>query len=233
MRKIISIFFLIIGSVFTNPSVAQSVNDISDLPVNTINTVNDTSKPLVIYITGDGGWNKFSKNLATSLAGKGYSVVSLNAAKYFWAKKTPVKTATDISRLITYYQRSWKRKNILLVGYSFGADVMPFVYNLLSKEQASQVININLLSASAKTDFEIHLMVMLGGSSEGESVTAAINKIAKKPLTLIFGEDENDFPAKELTIKNYTIIKLSGGHHYDGDEETVANSILKQVSKLK
>jgi len=231
MKKIIPIFLLIIVFIFTTAAYAQSGNDMSNLPVNIVNSINDTSKPFVMYITGDGGWNKFSKNLATSLAGKGYPVVALNAAKYFWDKKTPAKTASDISRLMTYYQRTWKRKNVLLVGYSFGADVMPFVYNLLNKEQASQIVNISLLSPSAKTDFEIHLMVMLGGSSGGESVTAAINKITNKPITLIFGEDEDDFPAKELTIRNYTSIKLSGGHHYDGDEVTVCNTILANALK--
>lgn len=231
MKKIKNLSLLAVGLLFKTISIAQNVNDISDLPVNIITSVTDTSKPFVIYITGDGGWNKFSKNLATSIAEKGYPVIALNASKYFWDKKTAAQTATDISRLMIFYQRSWKRKNVLLIGYSFGADVIPFVYNLLNKEQASQVINISLLSASAKTDFEIHLMVMLGGSSGGESVTAAINKITNKPITLIFGEDEDSFPAKELTIKNYTTIKLSGGHHYDGDEETLASTILKQVSK--
>jgi type IV secretory pathway VirJ component len=232
MNRLISIVtFLLFTLLFNIGGIAQNVTGVNDLPVNIVNASTDTSKPFVIYITGDGGWNKFSKNLTAALAGKGYPVVSLNAARYFWEKKTPQQTAADISKLITSYQRTWKRKNVLLVGYSFGADIMPFVYNLLSKDLASQVINISLLSPSAKTDFEIHLMVMLGGNSGGESVIAAINKISNKPFTFIFGEDEDNFPVKELIIKNFTSIKLSGGHHYDGDEMTVCNTILMYVPK--
>ena len=229
--KIKIISFWILTIFFRQEAIAQNANNTGDLPVNIVNAVTDTSKPFVIYITGDGGWNKFSKTLAATLAGKGYPVVALNAEKYFWDKKTPTQTAADITNLITVYQRIWKRKNVLLVGYSFGADVLPFVYNQLSKDLASQILNISLLSPSPKTDFEIHIMVMLGGSSGGESVATAINKITSKPLTLIFGEDENRFPLNELTIKNYTSLKLAGGHHYDDDEIAVCNSILMHIPK--
>jgi type IV secretory pathway VirJ component len=232
MNSTVKITTLLLISVFLKKAVvAQTMNDITDLPVNAINTVADTSKPMIIYITGDGGWNKFSKGLAQSLAGKGYPIVALSADKYFWKKKTAEQTTTDVTKLIKVYQKQWNRKKILLVGYSFGADVMPFVFNNLSKEIAAEVLNVSLLSPSAKTDFEIHISVMFGGSSDGDSVPAAINKINAKPLTLIFGEDENDFPVTALTIKNYTTVKLSGGHHYDGDGTTVANTIIQYIPK--
>jgi len=227
-NKIWGVLFMLFCSATL---VAQSTNDISGLPVNTVTAVADSSKPFILYITGDGGWNDFSRSLSQEFAKKGYPVVALNAKKYFWDKKTAQQTATDVTRLITAYQRFWKKRKVILLGYSFGADVMPFVYNNLGKDLASQVININLLSPSAKTDFEIHIMVMLGGSSGDESVTAAINKISGKPISLIFGENEDEFPIKELTIKNYVSVKLTGGHHYDGDEANVVNAVLKQVPK--
>ena len=151
--------------------------------------------------------------------------------KYFWDKKTAQKTATDISKLIHTYQMLWKKKKVLLVGYSFGADVMPFVYNNLDKSLQAEIINISLISPSAKTDFEIHLMVMLGSRGGGESVPEAINKISNKLITLLFGNDENEFPIKELTIRNYVSVKLTGGHHYDGDEANVVDAVLKEAHK--
>ena len=219
-------------SIFFYTAVnGQTASDISKLPVNIVTATTDSSKPFVLYITGDGGWNKFSKTLSQEFANKGYPVVALNSNKYFWDKKTAQQTATDVAKLLTYYQSLWKKKKVLLVGYSFGADVMPFVYNNLKKELLPEVINLTLLSPSAKTDFEIHLMVMMGSSGDGESVPAAINKITSKPITFIFGKDEDEFPSKELTIKNYVTVTLTGGHHYDGDEATVVTAILKQVPK--
>jgi len=188
---------------------------------------------LVLYITGDGGWNKFSKSLSQALAGKGYPVVSLNAKEYFWKKKTAAQTASDISGLIRAYQRTWNRKKIILIGFSFGADVIPFVFNHLPADLSAQVVNISLLSPAPYTDFEIHISVMLGrGFYGGESVVSAINKITTKPLTIILGKGENDFPLTQLKIKNYVSIVLDGGHHYDGDEIKLCNTIILYIPKI-
>lgn len=226
------IYFLLFTLIMMQYSFAQNATGIERLPVNIIPAASDTSKPLVLYITGDGGWNNFSKNLSQALAGKGYPVVSLNANDYFWKKKTAAQTASDITRLIRTYQRIWNRKKIMLIGYSFGADVMPFVFNLLPVDLSAQVINISLLSPTAYTDFEIHISVMLGaGFPGGEMVVSAINKITTKPLTLIFGNGENDFPLNQLKIKNYVSVRLEGGHHYDGDEAKVCNTIILHIPK--
>ncbi len=211
------------------PGVAQV--DISTLPVNIVTSVSDPAAPLVLYLTGDGGWNKFSQELTTQMAAKGYPVVSLNCNKFFWRKKTPDQIAGAIAALVKNYQKQWNRKKFLLVGYSFGADVMPFAYNQLPKDLTAQVENVTLLSPSRTTDFEIHLMVMLGSKGGGESVSASINKITDKPVLILFGEGENDFKEGDLNGKNITIEKLAGGHHYDGNEANVVNKILQHVTK--
>jgi len=211
---------------------AQNPSPLEQLPVNIVPAAGDSTKPLVLYITGDGGWNKFSKNLSQAFADKGYPVVALNAKEYFWKKKPPTQAATDITSLIKAYQVKWKRKKIILLGYSFGADVMPFVFNLLPTDLSTLVANVNLLSPSPFTDFEIHILGMIGaGSSAGESVAHEINKISAKPITFIFGSEENSFPINQLTIKNYTNLRLEGGHHYDGDELKLCNTILFHVPK--
>jgi type IV secretory pathway VirJ component len=115
------------------------------------------------------------------------------------------------------------------VGYSFGADVTPFMFTHFSTSLTGRVTNLVLLSPSAKTDFEIHVLQMLGwGKNSGESVPAEINKISK-PILFITGDDENDFPYGQLTTKNKQIIKMSGGHHYDGNVIALCKQILLHI----
>ena len=142
------IYILLFTLSVTMRLYAQSPSPLEQLPINTVPAAGDSTKPLVLYITGDGGWNKFSKNLSQAFADKGYPVVALNAKDYFWKKKTPTQAATDITSLIKAYQVNWKRKKIILLGYSFGADVMPFVFNLLPTDLSTLVANVNLLSDS-------------------------------------------------------------------------------------
>lgn len=219
--------------MITIKGFTQNSIDISSLPVNIVSSNSDSSKPLVFYMTGDGGWNKFSQLLTQGMAAKGYPVVSLNSNKFFWQKKTPEQNAAAISALVKSYQKQWKRAKVLLIGYSFGADVLPFAYYHLPKDLTAQVQNITLLSPSANTDFEVHLMVMLGNKGEGQSVPEAINKIIDKPITIIFGEGENLYKNGELTGKNLTFQTLPGGHHYDGNETNVVNAIIQHIPTNK
>ncbi len=186
----------------------------------------DTSKPVLFYITGDGGWNKFSNAFVQHLNDKGYEIVGLNAREYFWHKKTAQQTANAMSLIIAGHMKDRKSKSFVLIGYSFGADVMPFVVTHARDDIMANLQHIILMSPAAKTDFEVHIADLIGlGSSSGESVPAEINKISK-PVLLVFGDKETDFPVKELHIKNYKAETLPGGHHYDGDPAAVCKIIL-------
>lgn len=189
----------------------------------------DTTKPLVFYISGDGGFNKFSTEFMQTLNNDGYAVIGLDAKSYFWEKKKPQDAANAIEAAINESNKQWKKKNIILIGYSFGADVAPFMLTHFSPALQAKVNHLILLSPSTKTDFEIHVMQMLGwGKDAGESVPAEINKISK-PLTIFVGDDEKEFPFSQLTIKNKQVIKMPGGHHYDGDVAALSKEIVSQM----
>src|SRR3954470_12013710 len=80
----------------------------TQLPVKTF-PANDTIKPLVFYITGDGGWTGFSDAFLLSINKAGYPVLALNARKYFWKKRTPAAMTMELSQLINKYRAQWKR----------------------------------------------------------------------------------------------------------------------------
>ncbi|WP_073082955.1 AcvB/VirJ family lysyl-phosphatidylglycerol hydrolase [Chitinophaga jiangningensis] len=204
---------------------AQSIP--GNLPVQVKAPPAGATSPLIFYITGDGGMKKFSANVIDEFQKRTYPVVALNALKYFWNKKTPVQAATDVANLIRYYQAQWNtHQGIILIGYSLGADVMPFIYTHLPAAMVAEVQHVVLLSPSRFTDMEVHLSDMLGkGGNKGMSVPAEINKISR-PLLLVFGEEEKDFNLSELTIPHYKKLILPGGHSYDEDAAGVANRLI-------
>lgn len=189
----------------------------------------DTTKPLIFYISGDGGFNKFSTSFMQSLNKEGYAVTGLDAKDYFWNKKKPQEAAAAIEQAINESNKDWNKKNVVLIGYSFGADVAPFMLTHFSAALSNKISHLVLLSPSAKTDFEIHVLQMFGwGKDEGESVPAEINKVLR-PVTIIVGDDENEFPFDQLTIKNKQIVKMQGGHHYDGDVNALCKQVIQHI----
>jgi len=87
MKKI---FFAFIFPLFVIVTFAQK----SKLPLKEWNSAAD--KPLVFYISGDGGYTSFSEGVCTAINKAGYNVTSLNSKSYFGDKKTPQQTKDDI-----------------------------------------------------------------------------------------------------------------------------------------
>jgi type IV secretory pathway VirJ component len=188
----------------------------------------DTTTPLIVYLSGDGGMNSFTKTLIKSLNTQGYAVLALDSKDYFWKKKEPQQFATDMSQAISNYLKEKKRNSFIILGYSFGADVAPFLATRLPAALAGRCKHVIMLSPSANTEFEIKLTDMLGfGNKKGKNVVNELNKMSL-PLVLFFGKDENDFPVKELTIKKQVVV-MEGGHHYDNNVDELAGKIIGTI----
>ncbi len=218
--------------IMTSTITVNAQRDISKLPVTVkVPATPVPDRPVVFYITGDGGMKKFSVDIVNTLAGKGYPVIGLNALKYFWSKKTPEQAAADVAALLQYYGGQWNNHSFVFVGYSMGADVLPFIYHKLPLALQEQVHHLVFMSPSSSTDMVVHLSDMLGKTSTAGSmnVPAAMSNITGKPLLLIFGQDEKDFDSKSLTTSNYKQVVLPGGHHYNDDATGVVQQILSYI----
>jgi type IV secretory pathway VirJ component len=205
--------------------------DLSKLPVTVkVPAVTNAEHPVVFFLTGDGGMKKFSVDIVNIFAGQGYPVIGLNSLKYFWKQKTPEQAAADVAALLQYYSAQWHNRQIIFVGYSMGADVLPFIYQQLPSALQSQTKHLVFMSASSSTDMVVHISDMLGKTSTpGKmNVPAEMNKIKDKPLLLIFGQDEKDFDLKMLTV-GYRHLVLPGGHHYNEDSQGVVTQIINHL----
>ena len=118
-------------------------------------------------MTGDGGWAGLDQELAARLAANGVPTVGLNSLKYFWRERTPEETAGDVARILRHYLSAWNKKRVLLVGYSFGADVLPFVVNRLPSDLRERIASVSLLGIDANASFEVRIAEWVGADNGG------------------------------------------------------------------
>lgn len=199
-----------------------------ELPLHlTLAPKDKNSEYMVVFISGDGGWTGYDQQTVDAFAERGAPIAGIDALKYFWEKKTPTQLASDITKIIEIYSAEWKKEKVVLVGYSFGADVMSFAYNRLPENLKRSVAGIGLLSPSKDTDFEIHVSDLLDfGSDNGFSVPAEINRVEGTKVTCFFGKEEEDLPVKGIITPKTKIIYLEGGHHYTNGFEIIAKSLI-------
>jgi type IV secretory pathway VirJ component len=206
---------------------------ISDLPVVELTSQNASNDLMVIHYTGDGGWGVTDKGISEAFVSQGIPVAAMNSLKYFWNRKTPEIAAADLKRIIDHYSMVWQKNKIILVGYSFGADVMPFLVNRLPLELRQRISLMVLLGPSTFVDFEFHLTDWLGGSpKQGFEVLPEIKKMTGIRLIAFYGGDENGSIAPQIGKLNLgKVIEIPGGHRIGKNYEPVAKEILKMIQK--
>ena len=185
---------------------------------------NDT---VTIFYSGDGGWRDLDRAVAGQMAERGFPVVGVDALRAFWSAKSPAQSATELSAIMAYYRTAWKAKKFILAGFSFGADIMPAVYNLLPEADKESVSMLVLLALGKNADFEIHVSGWVGKTSDGLPILPELNRIPGDKILCIYGQQETaESACASLSTSGAHLVELPGGHHFDQDYAKLAARII-------
>jgi len=199
--------------------------DISDLPVEEVHAAGNSAE-FALLLSGDGGWAGLDQELAARLAAAGVPTVGFNSLKYFWSKRTPEETARDVARVLRHYLIAWHRQRVLLIGYSFGADVLPFVVRRLPPELRARVASASLLGIDANAAFEVRVAEWVGSDAGGPPTRPEVAALAPLPVLCIYGAGEADSICPDLSSAGVVREQIGRGHHFSGEYATLAERIL-------
>ena len=203
-----------------------AADSLPELPVVEVPARTAEGDVLAVIISGDGGWATLVQDLSAVLSARGVPVVGLNSLKYFWHARSAEETAADVGRIIEHYATRWHKTRILLIGYSFGADVLPAVFNRLPANARARVASINLLGLGPGATFEITVGEWLPGANrKGTSVLPEIAKFGSTPALCIDGADEKDTMCPELAKSGIQVRQIGSGHHFSGLAEDIADAL--------
>ncbi len=184
------------------------------------------SDAFALLMSGDGGWAGLDQAVAGALAAQGIPVVGLDSLRYYWSPRTPDGVAKDVDKIIRYYLPKYGKKRVLLVGYSQGADVLPFALNRLPAATRAKVGVGVVMGLSEHALFEFHMSSWVHDSDSGLPTMPEVSRITGTPVLCIYGEGEDDSLCPKLDPKKVKVVKLPGGHHFDGNYERLAQEIL-------
>jgi len=178
-----------------------------------------------VLLSGDGGWAGLDKDVGEALNAHGIPVVGVDSLRYFWGKRTPDVLAHDVDRIIGYYGTRWQRARVLLIGYSQGANVLPFAYNRLPAATREHIAVTAMMGLEARADFEFHVTNWVGDSG-GLPIAPEMQRLAGGHPLCVYGVEEDDSLCPSLDPRRIRLVKLPGGHHFDGNYEHLARIIL-------
>jgi type IV secretory pathway VirJ component len=201
---------------------------IEDLPLILL-PADPHGKTMAVIYSGDGGWRDLDKRIGEELQKAHIPVVGVDTLRCFWHRQTPEMATKGLESIIGHFVKAWNTPDVLLIGYSFGADIIPFMVNRVKPAVRDHIRLISLLGLSRTADFEIHMSGWMGGASSADAFPLApeLGKLDPLRVQCFFGEEEQaESGCMDASLSGAQIIKTSGGHHFDGDYGKMVRSII-------
>lgn len=208
---------------FGTPSVPMAVVEVPATAAN---------ETVTIFYSGDGGWRDLDRTIAEDMAKQGYPVVGVDTLRSFWSRKTPEQATDDLVRTLDYYRKVWGAKSFVLAGYSFGADILPPIYNRLPPSDKESVRLMVFLAIGKQIDFEIQVSGWLGQSSGELPMVPELLRLPADKVLCIYGQKEKaETACMDIAHTEADLLELPGGHHFDEDYPKLSRLILARYEK--
>ena len=193
------------------------------------------SDVFAVVISGDGGWGRLVSDVANTLAASGVPVLGLNALRYFWTRRTADEAGVVLSELLERQQGCGGRERVVLVGYSRGADVLPFMVRRLPRAQRRRVALVALLGPGLRAAFTFHVLDWVRDHEKQSqpAVDAEIEKLRGVPVLCVYGADEPRSACPNLPPGVAAVDRVPGDHHLGHDYHALGERILDELAKAE
>ena len=203
---------------------------------------------LAVIYSGDGGWADLDKHLGDVFVARGIPVLGVSTFKYYWRSRTVEESAAQLDALLDRYLAQWGKRRVWLVGYSFGADVLPSIIARLRPEHRAAIAQLVLLAPSRDVTFEIELEgYMIKQTWFTEHFKRAMQHInpvqhesalppllalhGQPPVACFYGLDDADdslctIPGAPAWLQ---VHPKPGDHHFAGGYQPLANELLQEL----
>ena len=181
----------------------------------------DAAGPVAILLSGNGGWWGLCDKLASRLADEHVTTIGLNSLAYFVSHRTPAAAAADIARMASTVA---PQRPIMLLGYSYGADVVATIYNELDPALRARIQLVSLMGLTRDVNYGIGFWQV---AAETRRTAPAVRQISGPAIQCFAGDEEGHKSAcHSLDPRQIEIIGLPGGHHFGGDYEALAQHVI-------
>jgi len=201
---------------------------LEDLPLVEVPATGMRTGAIAFLLSGDGGWNITEKGLSTRLSAAGIPVAGLNCLRYFIKRRTPASSTHDFERIMEHYLRVWGGEDVILIGYSRGACVLPFMVTRLRPDLRARVRHLVLLGPDGTIAFQFHptdLVVNLvrPGSL---AVLPELEQLHDLKISCIYGSREKGSLCRELPDGLAECIVRPGGHIIWNGVDSIAEHVI-------
>ncbi len=198
------------------------------------------ARPLVLVLSGEGGWRAFDIQLAKWLSDDGYWVGGIDCMKYFWKPQDDrAQLAKDVSSFAAALKRTSHAAagtRVILAGFSFGADLAPWIAGAAPPELP--VASLLMIGPDLTGSLEARVTEILGFKPSGHTFDTAKALAESRAVPVLFvhgGKDDNSSaPQLHQAFAGPKRLAVIAGatHHFAGHEQELRTAILDGLRQL-
>lgn len=183
-----------------------------------------------VVISGDMGLNLgMGGQIASRLAADGMPVIGVNSLSYFRHRRTLVEVAGLVEAVTRQALALPDIDRVVLIGQSFGADMLPTGIASLPPALRGKVALVALIVPATTAEFRASPTEMFSwGEPEIDAVPAG-RALTWVPALCISGADEVHSLCPSLKQPNMQHVVLPGGHPLHRDTAAVYKQIVAAI----
>jgi type IV secretory pathway VirJ component len=191
----------------------------------------EPGRTLAFMFTGDGNGAGLMGDLACELAKHGIASVGLKARTYLLFGRTPKRVTRDVEAVLRHYLKAWDADELVLVGLSRGADLLPFVVRRMAPELRRRVRLLALFSPAPMGNFRFRWSDLVGYHPRPDDVPVIpeLRAIRGVPVLVVNGTEDPAALAPVLPDGLAETVLLEAGHNLARDHLTATELVLERL----
>jgi type IV secretory pathway VirJ component len=203
-------------------------DNLSDLPLLEFPAKTHPNDYLVILFAGDGGWKGLVDVLAKRFSARGTPVVGFNSADYFNVTRSPADIAHVVERISHNFGHAWGRKKIILMGYSFSAEVLPFAYNASPPAVRPYLARVVMLAPSNWADFKSSPLYYYSPKTSLQ-VLPELRKMPPDKLLILCDHTKYSICQALPPHQTLPVVRLDTDHNFNGKYTWLAGLLARKL----
>ena len=168
---------------------------------------------------------------ARALAAHGVPVLGVSSSTAFRAHRTRAETNGIVAQAVRDALRVTGQDRLVLVGQSFGADILQTGLAALPAALRRHIAGIILVVPGRDVFFRADPTALAYRGAPDSRAQSTLPTLDWAPLTCIYGKAEPDSACPGATQPSATIVAMPGGHFLHRDTAALISQILAAVRR--
>lgn len=175
-----------------------------------------------VILSGDMGFRiGMGPRIAKRLATDGIPVVGVNSLTYFRHERTPADVKALIDEATRRALAFGHADKVILIGQSFGADMIPLGLTGLPPHLRAKVRMVGLVVPTTTIFFRASPSELFNWAKPDTLALPPARTLTWTPVVCIHGIEETESLCPQLRQPNVHVVALPGGHPLKGDAGAV------------